>query len=107
VCVCVCVASSWFGGEARSDNLDGFAALQVGFLKASVGVGATLWQAHVVGQRKGSTAARWEVVSLRHVIFMKIFVGARSARAPSGDRTHDHTLTKRMLCQLSYRGEWQ
>jgi hypothetical protein len=24
--------------------------------------------------------------------------------APSGDRTHDRTLTKRMLCQLSYRG---
>ena len=29
---------------------------------------------------------------------------ARAQRAPSGDRTHDHTLTKRMLCQLSYRG---
>jgi hypothetical protein len=26
-------------------------------------------------------------------------------QAPSGDRTHDHTLTKRMLCQLSYRGK--
>ena len=25
-------------------------------------------------------------------------------KAPSGDRTHDRTLTKRMLCQLSYRG---
>ena len=25
-------------------------------------------------------------------------------QAPSGDRTHDHTLTKRMLYQLSYRG---
>ena len=24
--------------------------------------------------------------------------------APDGDRTHDHTLTERMLCQLSYRG---
>ena len=27
-----------------------------------------------------------------------------SQEAPSGDRTHDRTLTKRMLCQLSYRG---
>ena len=26
------------------------------------------------------------------------------ASAPDGDRTHDHTLTERMLCQLSYRG---
>ena len=25
-------------------------------------------------------------------------------KAPSGDRTHDRTLTKRMLYQLSYRG---
>ena len=25
-------------------------------------------------------------------------------KAPCGDRTHDHTLTKRMLCQLSYGG---
>jgi hypothetical protein len=30
---------------------------------------------------------------------------ASRKRAPSGDRTHDHTLTKRMLCQLSYRGK--
>ena len=28
----------------------------------------------------------------------------KNQRAPSGDRTHDRTLTKRMLCQLSYRG---
>ncbi len=28
----------------------------------------------------------------------------RSNEAPSGDRTHDRTLTERMLCQLSYRG---
>jgi hypothetical protein len=27
--------------------------------------------------------------------------------APTGDRTPDHTLTKRMLYQLSYRGRWQ
>ena len=26
------------------------------------------------------------------------------AEAPSGDWTHDRTLTKRTLCQLSYRG---
>ena len=28
----------------------------------------------------------------------------RMEEAPSGDRTHDRTLTKRMLYQLSYRG---
>ena len=28
-----------------------------------------------------------------------------TSKAPSGDRTHDRTFTKRMLCQLSYRGE--
>ena len=28
----------------------------------------------------------------------------RIEEAPSGDRTHDRTLTKRMLYQLSYRG---
>ena len=28
----------------------------------------------------------------------------RGNKAPSGDRTHDRTLTKRMLYQLSYRG---
>ena len=28
----------------------------------------------------------------------------RFGEAPSGDRAHDHTLTKRMLYQLSYRG---
>ena len=28
----------------------------------------------------------------------------RQQEAPSGDRTHDRTLTKRMLYQLSYRG---
>ena len=31
-------------------------------------------------------------------------VAAFPKEAPSGDRTHDHTLTERMLCQLSYRG---
>ena len=30
--------------------------------------------------------------------------GAEPCKAPSGDRTHDRTLTKRTLCQLSYRG---
>ena len=29
---------------------------------------------------------------------------AAEQKAPSGDRTHDRTLTKRMLYQLSYRG---
>ena len=30
--------------------------------------------------------------------------GRGGTKAPSGDRTHDRTLTKRMLYQLSYRG---
>ena len=28
-------------------------------------------------------------------------------KAPTGDRTQDHTLTKRMLYQLSYRGKYR
>ena len=28
-------------------------------------------------------------------------IDGNEQRAPYGDRTHDHTLTKRMLCQLS------
>ena len=36
-----------------------------------------------------------------------LFEHAFNEEAPSGDRTHDRTLTKRMLCQLSYRGRKQ
>ena len=36
----------------------------------------------------------------RHSFFLLLL-----SKAPCGDRTHDHTLTKRMLCQLSYRGD--
>ena len=31
-------------------------------------------------------------------------IALREKQAPSGDRTRDRTLTKRMLCQLSYGG---
>ena len=34
-------------------------------------------------------------------------VQKRTCKAPSGNRTQDRTLTKRMLCQLSYRGAWR
>jgi hypothetical protein len=30
----------------------------------------------------------------------------RRCKAPRGDRTHDRTLTKRMLCHLGCRGAW-
>ena len=30
-----------------------------------------------------------------------VFSFSQGGQAPCGDRTHDHTLTKRMLCQLS------
>ena len=37
--------------------------------------------------------------------YLYLCLNMRIHRAPTGDRTQDHTLTKRMLCQLSYRGD--
>ena len=64
-------------------------------------MGDVLWSQHVSCDRKMWLAVRtdrpavipWKLQYVSHAMYFQ--------KAPCGDRTHDRTLTKRMLCQLS------